>query len=343
MPVIVTGAPQKRPHWSNAYPKEQIPSGNEKFLCGQLLAHTSNVLSGHGTYLSENGLLASVCGNKVQYSCLIQIEPLRQKYYPKVGDVVVGRIVRIRKARWKVDINHSIGAILFLSNVNLPGGELRRKNVEDEIFMIEHLTKGDLVSAEVQQIRGKGHALLHTRNLRYGKLGQGIIVKVWSSLVKQQKQYMHEFFGFGVIFGCNGIIWISSILFDETNGGYTEDLSCVVPRERRLEMIRLAACVRMLAANLICIYDITVQSAYLASLDYKVHIMLVLFSLEPCLITQRSRYNRRSVTVQIKDLAHPQVVASLIPPIIEMTIAEEKRRMDARDREERSLLRRYSK
>lgn len=45
--------------------------------------------------------------------------------------------------------------------------------------MVKHLSVGDLVSAEVQQIRMRGQVQLHTRNLKYGKLGQGIVVKVW--------------------------------------------------------------------------------------------------------------------------------------------------------------------
>ncbi|KAJ1348828.1 exosome non-catalytic core subunit rrp4 [Parelaphostrongylus tenuis] len=304
MRIIVTAPPPNRSHWSSVLPKELMASGSEKVYCGQLLTQSHGVVGGHGTRDSKNRLLASVCGSKVQHSCLIQIQPRREKYHPRVGDVVVGRIVRVRKAQWMVDINHRMDAVLHLYNTNLPGGALRRKNAADEVFMREHLRVGDLVCAEVQQVRGKGQAILHTRNLRHGKLGQGIMVKVWPTLVKQQRQHMHEMLGLGVILGCNGIIWISSILFDHFNGGYAEDLSWVISREKRHRMVRLAACIRMLANNLICIYDISVQAAYLASRDY-----------------------------EIKDLALPQVQASLLPTIVEMIMAEEKRRLGIRDRE----------
>lgn len=312
-PILVTGSPKDRPHWARIFSSERVGSHNEKVRCGQLLSRSRDIVRGYGTYDSKNGLLASVCGLKVQYNCLIQIEPFREKYYPKVGDVVVGRILRVRKARWKVDVKHRVSALLLLGNVNLPGGVLRRKNVEDEIFMSEHLRVGDLVSAEVQQLRGKEKPMLHTRNLRYGKLGQGILLKVWPTLVKRQKKHMHDMFGFGVIMGCNGLIWISSIKCDHANGGFYEDLSFIVSREKRNRMVRLASCVGMLARNLISIYDISIQAAYLASLDY-----------------------------EIKDLALPQVVASLLPSIIETILYEEKRQMDIRDREEQALLRRSS-
>ncbi|KJH42234.1 hypothetical protein DICVIV_11786 [Dictyocaulus viviparus] len=220
-------------------------------------------------------------------------------------------------------------AILHLNNVNLPGGELRRKGLEvnmklviyiceifliikDEVAMSEHLVVGDMVSAEVQQVRMRGQVYLHTRNLKYGKLGQGIMIKVFPSLVKPQKEYMHEMFGIGVIIGCNGMIWISSTLSSEANGGYSEDLTLVLPIEKRESMVRLAACIRMLAKSLICIYDVSILSAYSASINY-----------------------------QVKDLAHINVISLLIPKIVEIIAAEEKRRMEEKDREELARKRRF--
>lgn len=45
-------------------------------------------------------------------------------------------------------------------------------------MMREYLKEGDLISAEVQQVHHDGVLSLHTRNLKYGKLAQGILVKV---------------------------------------------------------------------------------------------------------------------------------------------------------------------
>lgn len=46
------------------------------------------------------------------------------RYNGEVGDVVVGRIVEVQHKRWTVDVNARLNAILLLSSVNLPGGEL---------------------------------------------------------------------------------------------------------------------------------------------------------------------------------------------------------------------------
>jgi exosome complex component RRP4 len=68
------------------------------------------------------------------------------RYSGEVGDVVVGRIIEVQANRWLVDINSTQFAVLLLSNVNLPGGELRRKKSEDQLLMTDYMKVGDLVS-----------------------------------------------------------------------------------------------------------------------------------------------------------------------------------------------------
>ncbi|KAK6031994.1 hypothetical protein OSTOST_01840, partial [Ostertagia ostertagi] len=244
MSMVITGPPTIRAQ--SIIPREERLNSREDVVhCGQLLSFGTDVMSGHGTIPIGDKLSASVSGVKVQYSRLfscgaVQIEVrfvffiicfsyilFILRYVPKIGDVVVGRIASIQRARWKVDVNYRMAAILHLNNVNLPGGELRRKGLEDEVAMSKHLVVGDMVSAEVQQIRMRGQLQLHTRNLKYGKLGQGVMVKVPPSLVKPQKEYMHEIYGVGVIIGCNGIIWISPALNTDPDGGYNTDFTSV--------------------------------------------------------------------------------------------------------------------
>ena len=55
--------------------------------------------------------------------------------------------------RWKIETHARLDSILHLNSVNLPGGELRRRSDEDERAMREYLAEGDLISAEVQQVR----------------------------------------------------------------------------------------------------------------------------------------------------------------------------------------------
>ena len=42
---------------------------------------------------------------------------------------------------------------LLLSSVNLPGGELRRRGIQDELHMRNYLTEGDLISVSFTSMR----------------------------------------------------------------------------------------------------------------------------------------------------------------------------------------------
>jgi exosome complex component RRP4 len=67
--------------------------------------------------------------------------------------------------------------------VNLSGGELRRKSLEDELKMREYLQEGDLISAEVQQTMNDGTVQLHTRSLKYGKVCQRASARAFACAV----------------------------------------------------------------------------------------------------------------------------------------------------------------
>lgn len=135
------------------------------------LTNTYN-FRGHGTYVENNEIKSSIVGVVKQINKLISVIPLKSKYVGEVGDVVVGRVTEVQKKRWKVDTSSRLDSILLISSINLPGGELRRRNAEDEQSMRKLLCEEDLVSAEVQNVFADGSLSLHTRSLKYGKLSQ---------------------------------------------------------------------------------------------------------------------------------------------------------------------------
>lgn len=52
-------------------------------------------------------------------------------------------------------------------------------------------------------------------------------LQVYPSLVKPQKEYIHDLFDVGVIVGCNGVIWVSSGISSDPDGGYSQDVISV--------------------------------------------------------------------------------------------------------------------
>ena len=165
---------------------------------------------GHGTYINplSTSIIATVAGTVQKTNKLLSVTPLRARYNPEIGDLVVGRIVEVQSRRWKVDVAAPLLAQLPLSAINLPGGILRRRTSADELQIRNFFSEGDLVVAEVQSVHSDGSASLHTRSLKYGKLRNGVFLAVagtggsGTSKIKGKKGEIGS--GSGTAFGTAG-------------------------------------------------------------------------------------------------------------------------------------------
>ncbi|CAK7214003.1 Exosome complex component rrp4 [Sporothrix bragantina] len=157
-------------------------AGYEIVTPGEVITDDPQWMRGHGTYAATTGpaggIVSSLAGTVMRTNRLLSVRPLRARYAPEVGDLVVGRIVEVQARRWRVDVGASQLAALPLSAINLPGGVLRKRTETDELQIRTFFAEGDLLVAEVQQIFGDGVAVLHTRSLRYGKLRNGVFFAV---------------------------------------------------------------------------------------------------------------------------------------------------------------------
>uniref|UniRef100_A0A182MD70 Exosome complex component RRP4 n=1 Tax=Anopheles culicifacies TaxID=139723 RepID=A0A182MD70_9DIPT len=241
------------------------------FTPGEVVTRQQGFMRGHGTYMEEDALKSSVAGVMVQVNKLITVKALKGRYVGEIGDVVVARVTEVQEKRWKVDTNSRLDSVLLLSSVNLPGGELRRRGVEDEKQMRKYLQEGDLISAEVQNVHSDGVLSLHTRSLKYGKLSQGILVKVFPSLIQRRKTHFHNLpCGASIILGNNGFIWISPIINNEgEKGGFTQNLDDVVTKEDRQTIARLRNCILALAHCKMMLHDTSILYAYEESCKYE--------------------------------------------------------------------------
>ena len=131
-----------------------------------------------------------MAGSIERINKLITVRPAKTRYNGEVGDIVVGRIIDVQQKLWKVDCGTRLHSNLNLAAVNLPGGELRRRGAGDELLMRRHLKEGDLILAEVQKVREDGYLNLHTRSLKYGKLGPGVLIIVSPSLIRRRKNHV---------------------------------------------------------------------------------------------------------------------------------------------------------
>ncbi|CAB3409563.1 unnamed protein product [Caenorhabditis bovis] len=230
-------------------------------------------LRGHGTYIRDGEIVSTLSGVVHQLNRLLMVKTIKQRYGGEVGDVVIGRVVEIQAKRWKVDINSRLHGILALGSVLLPGGDFRRKDVEDEGKMSEFLKVGELICAEVQQVQHDGTLILHTRNNKYGKLRQGILIKVPPHLIKRTKVHFHTLpYGMAIIIGCNGCVWVTTALpetHQEEENSLVHDYEKVAS-DTRQAIIRIAACVRLLRDYSISIFLNSITTCYEMSEPYEI-------------------------------------------------------------------------
>ncbi|XP_044729712.1 exosome complex component RRP4 [Chrysoperla carnea] len=253
---------------------ENIP---KIYTPGEVIIEQAGFMRGHGTYSDDKVIRASVAGVVEQVNRLISVRPIKNRYNGEVGDVVIGRITEVQQKRWKVDTNSRLESVLLLASVNLPGGELRRRSAEDEQMMRCYLQEGDLISAEVQNTYSDGSLSLHTRSLKYGKLSQGVLLKVTPFLIKRRKTHFHVLpCGASVILGNNGFIFIGpTVSHTEETGGFVQNLEEAVPRAEREVIARLRNCILALAQSKIMLYDTSIVAAFEESMKYSIKELLI--------------------------------------------------------------------
>ncbi|KAJ4265430.1 Exosome complex component rrp4 [Fusarium torreyae] len=195
--------------------------GDDILTPGSVITSNPQWMRGHGTYVpsGSSSITSSLAGTLTKTNKLLSVRPLRARYTPEIGDLVVGRIVEVQAKRWRVDVAASQLAILQISAINLPGGILRKRTETDELQIRSFFAEGDLVVAEVQQLHQDGAASLHTRSLKYGKLRNGVFVAVTGTgggggVVRSKRQvWTMDVANAGgkvdVLLGVNGYIWIS--------------------------------------------------------------------------------------------------------------------------------------
>lgn len=269
-------------------------------LPGDLVTTNPSFMRGHGTFLNADGeLISSVAGRVTQINKLISVHAPRARFVGDTGDVVVGRIIEVQvgQKRWKVETGARLDSVLLLNHINLPGGELRRKTIEDEMMMRSYFKEGDLIVAEVQSGFQDGSLSLHTRSLRYGRIGQGTLVKVPPNLVERCKMLFHNLpmIGVHLILANNGYIWISPSRTDEELE-YGFDLSLEpLPLTTRQSIARMRNCIHIMKVGKILLNASSCLRCFEESMEFEVRQLLDQEVIAKILKTLKGR-TRRTIT-----------------------------------------------
>ncbi|KAF2875710.1 hypothetical protein BDV95DRAFT_513990 [Massariosphaeria phaeospora] len=191
---------------------------------GEAITSDPQWMRGHGTYIPSHTstITSTVAGHLHKTNKLLSVAPLRARYNPEIGDLVIGRIASVSAKKWSVDIAAPMLAALPLSAINLPGGILRRRTAVDELNIRTFFAEGDLLVAEVQSLHQDNTASLHTRSLKYGKLRNGLFTALTGAgggvlsrrggVVRSRRQVFTLTTAAGeidVVLGVNGYVWVA--------------------------------------------------------------------------------------------------------------------------------------
>ncbi|WP_407393052.1 exosome complex RNA-binding protein Rrp4 [Methanobrevibacter sp.] len=171
---------------------------------GQILAD-DEYYSGRGTFKENGKVCSSLMGLVSLRNKKLRVIPLKSKYVPKKGDVVIGKINDVRFSMWDVDINSPYSGIL-------PAFEVfgREKKELNRVFDV-----GDVLFLRVVDVDEIKKAKLGLKGRGMGKFKGGIIVDIAPTKVPRligKKGSMINMIkdktNCKIVVGQNGLVWV---------------------------------------------------------------------------------------------------------------------------------------
>ena len=186
---------------------------------GQILAD-DEYYSGRGTFKENGKICSSLMGLVSLRNKKLRVIPLKSKYVPKKGDVVIGKINDVRFSMWDVDINSPYSGIL-------PAFEVfgREKKELNKVYDI-----GDVLFLRVVDVDEIKKAKLGLKGRGMGKFKGGIIVDIAPTKVPRligKKGSMINMIkdktNCKIVVGQNGLVWVKG---DEDMEQLTREIIC---------------------------------------------------------------------------------------------------------------------
>ena len=171
---------------------------------GQILAD-DEYYPGRGTFKEGDKICSSLIGLVSLRNKKIRVIPLKSKYVPKKGDVVIGKIKDVRFSMWDVDINSPYSGIL-------PAFEVfgRDKKELSKVYDV-----GDVLFLRVIDVDEVKKAKLGLKGRGLGKFKGGIIVDISPTKVPRligKKGSMINMIknktNCKIVVGQNGLVWV---------------------------------------------------------------------------------------------------------------------------------------
>lgn len=179
----------------------------ELVVPGQILARGMGSLPGDGAAREGNNIIAIRFGLLEQLGRLIKVIPLSGAYIPKIGDVVIGRVIDITPSVWIINIASANSGMLGLA-------EGTREYVSRNADLSKYYAVGDVVISKVIALKPR-NVELSMKGPGLKKLEHGLLVKInpnkvpriigklgsMVNLIKNETNCI-------ISVGQNGVIWV---------------------------------------------------------------------------------------------------------------------------------------
>ena len=191
---------------------------------GEILAE-DDYYPGRGTFREGDKICSSLMGLVSLRNNKISVIPLKSKYVPKKGDVVIGEIDDIRFSMWGVDINSPYSGIL-------PASEVfgREKRELSRVFKI-----GDVLFLRVVDVDEVKKVKLGLKGRGMGKFKRGILANITPTKVPRligkkgsMINMIKEKTRCKIVVGQNGLVWIKG---DEDMEQITKNIISLIEAE----------------------------------------------------------------------------------------------------------------
>ncbi|MEM2115634.1 MAG: exosome complex RNA-binding protein Rrp4 [Candidatus Woesearchaeota archaeon] len=184
---------------------------------GTLIADGLDYVPSSGTYRQGDKIYSSKLGLLSISKNVIKIVPLAGKYFPKEGDVVIGKVIDIVPRGWLVDINSPYEAMLALK-------DMTNDYVAKDEDLSRYLAIGDYILVKIIRVSPTFLIDLSMKDENYElkKLVGGRIIKFntqkiprligkQGSMIKTIKKYL----ALNFYIGLNGLVWMQGSVKEE--------------------------------------------------------------------------------------------------------------------------------
>jgi len=159
-------------------------------------------------YIYEDKIVSAVLGLASITDNDVSVIPLEGRYFPKVGDTVIGLVVGVGITNWILDIRAPYKAILN-------AGEVIENFSPITTNLRDYIDVGDYIVAKIAVFDRTRDLLLTVKGKGLGKITEGIVIEIEPSRVPRvigKKGSMLNLLtsktGCNILVAQNGVVWI---------------------------------------------------------------------------------------------------------------------------------------